>query len=848
MARETMPVTRIVGSGAARPLQGRWSVAAVKPGLARCPSDLDSLDLEWLSCDEPITAAAALRAADKWDVERPRNFDAEDWWYRCRFTISEVEAPVRLHFQGLATLADVWMNGTLVLHSTSMFVAHTIDLDQLSSPDNELVCRFHALDPLLAARKPRPRWRTALVLRQQLRHFRTTLLGRMATWWPPVAPVGPWRPILIAPASPVRVEHTDLQAELEGDTGVVRVQVLVRPIDTAITGVLRVGNATAPVTTRRLADGDVALDASVRISNAERWWPHTHGAQPLYSVQMSIDVSSDTVSIDLGSTGFRTLQVDRGHDGDGFGVIVNGVPVFCRGVCWTPLDITSLGAAPGDYRSALEQLRAAGMNMIRVPGTMVYESDDFHDLCDELGLLVWQDFMFANMDYPSPDDDPAFAGDVAIEVRQRLEALQGRPSLAVCCGNSEVEQQAAMMGVPRGQCTNALFTDVLPQLVASLVPGVAWLSSTPTGGAYPFQADEGVTHYYGVGAYRRGLDDVRRSGARFVAECLAFSNLPDEPGANDVSDRPRRGPSLRVPRDAGAQWDFEQVRDHYVSELFGVDAAALRESDPARYRALGRVAVGEVMLRTFAEWRRPGSSCRGGLVWYARDFAPGAGWGIVDSSGRAKSAYWYLKRVLAPIALLAIDEGLNGLRLHAINDTLSPLDAELVVALYRDSCPYGSPVSATLAIPPRSFRSIHVDRMFDTFHDLTAAYRLGERGHDVVSATLEHQERGEIIASAHYLPYGLPFLRDGRLHLSARAEPVHDGYALVLEADRFAHAVAVEVAGFVPDDDYLDLEPRHPRTVMLRAEGEKRSPSGTVSALNSIGPVPISCGEPLDVD
>ena len=847
-----MPVTRIVGSGAARPLQGCWSIAAVKPGLARCPSDLDSLDLEWLSCDEPITAAAALRAAEKWDVERPRNLDADDWWYRCRFSISEAEVPVHLHFQGLATIADVWMNGTLVLHSTSMFVAHTIEIDHLSRPENELVCRFHALDPLLADRKSRPRWRTALVLRQQLRHFRTTLLGRMATWWPPVAPVGPWRPILIAPASPVLVERTDFHAELDGDTGVVRVQVVVRPIDTAIKGVLRVGNVTAPTIARRLADGEVALDASVRISHAERWWPHTHGAQPLYPVQMSIDVGSDTVSIDLGRTGFRTLEVDRGHDGDGFGLTVNGVPVFSRGVCWTPLDLTRLGAAPADCRRALEQLRAAGMNMVRVPGTMVYESDDFHDLCDELGLLVWQDFMFANMDYPSPDDDPAFARDVAIEVRQRLESLQGRPSLAVCCGNSEVEQQAAMMGVPRGQCKNALFTDVLPQLVASLAPGVAWLSSTPTGGACPFQADEGVTHYYGVGAYRRGLDDVRRSGVRFAAECLAFSNLPDERRANDAADRPRRGPlkgpSLRVPRDAGAQWDFEQVRDHYVSELFGVDPATLRESDPARYRALGRVAVGEVMLRTFAEWRRPGSSCRGGLVWYARDFSPGAGWGIIDSSGRAKSGYWYFKRALARIALLAIDEGLNGLRLHAINETVGPLDAELVVALYREGCPYGSPASAMLTIPPRGFRSIHVDRMFDTFRDLTAAYGFGERGHDVVSATLQHRERGEVIASAHYLPYGLPSTGDGRLQLSARAEPVHGGYALVLEADRFAHAVVLEVEGCVPDDNYLDLEPRRPKTVMLRADSENRSLSGTVSALNGIGPVPISFGEALDLD
>ena len=556
--------------------------------------------------------------------------------------------------------------------------------------------------------------------------------------------------------------------------------------------------------------------------------------------------------MDLGRTGFRSLEVQRGPDGQGFGLAVNGTAVFCRGVCWTPLDIARLGAGTADYRTALEQLRDAGMNLIRVPGTMVYETDDFHDLCDELGLLLWQDLMFANMDYPAAEDDEAFVRDVTVEVRQRLEALQGRPSFAVCCGNSEVEQQAAMMGVPRWQWTHPLFSGVLPALVAALAPDVAWVPSTPSGGAYPFQADEGVTHYYGVGAYGRGLHDVRQSGVRFAAECLAFSNHPEEPpvdgpdgGGSGQWNQPLS--NLQAPRDAGAEWDFAQVRDHYVTQLFGVDVLSLREQDPERYRALGRVAVGEVMLQTFAEWRRPGSSCRGGLVWFARDFSPAAGWGIVDSSGRAKSPYWFLKRALAPIALFAIDEGLNGLWLHAINDTPGQLEAELRVALYREGCPAGTAAATTLTIPARSARSLHADRLFDRFRDITNAYRFGPRGHDVVAASLHDPTTGDMVATAHYFPYGLSSVRDSRLQLAARAEPVPGGYTLMLEADRFALAVAVEADGFVPDDNYLHLEPRRPLRLMLRAEGRPRTLSGRVSALNGVGPVPIVCQESLDV-
>ena len=126
----------------------------------------------------------------------------------------------------------------------------------------------------------------------------------------------------------------------------------------------------------------------------------------------------------------------------------------------------------------------------------------------------------------------------------------------------------------------------------------------------------------------------------------------------------------------GAAWDFEEVRDHYLAQLFDIDPVALRERDGHRYLALGRLATAEAMRRTIAEWRRPGSSCRGALIWLARDVGPGAGWGLVDSTGRPKAAYWYVRRVCAPIALLGIDEGLNGLWLHAINDTPRAVDAD----------------------------------------------------------------------------------------------------------------------------------------------------------------------------
>ena len=843
-----MARARLIGSGAARPLGGAWSIAAVAPGRARTPADLDALALDWIPCEGPIPAAAALRAAGRWDLDRPRDFDAEEWWYRCCFETSDPEARPRLRFEGLATVADVWLNGTHILHSESMFVAHAVDAAGLLREENDLVLRFHALGPLLAARRPRPNWRTGLVAHQQLRWHRTSLLGRIPAWCPPVAPVGPWRPVLLEPASPLRVERADVRAVLDGDTGAARVSVLaLGPAgDVLRGGTLAVGEWVAPVELEHVAAGDIALSAIVRVPRVERWWPHTHGPQPLYPVWLSLEMDAGPVEIDLGRVGFRALEVDRGADGEGFGLAVNGIPVFCRGSCWTTLDVARLGADPGQYRSALEPLRDAGMNMLRVGGTMAYETDAFHDLCDELGILVWQDFMFASMDYPSCD--AAFAQAVTLEARQLLEGLQGHPSLAVVCGNSEVEQQAAMAGQPADRWSSPLFAELLPALVKSLAPDAAWLPSTPTGGALPFHADRGVTHYYGVGAYRRPLDDARRAGVRFATECLAFSNVPDRAavdrlfGAAEAAGHPPLW-KARVPRDAGADWDFEDVRDHYVELFFGLEPAGLRARDPERYRALGRVATGEVMLRTFAEWRRPESSCRGGLVWFARDLWPGAGWGVVDSAGRPKAAYWYLKRAFAPVALLAADEGLNGLWFHAVNDTPEPIEAELRITAYREGRMRSARASTALTIPARGARSVHADKLFEGFVDLTSAYRFGSPGHAVVAASLRRQTSGACLAGAYCFPRGLPFARESGLRLVAQAEPIAGGYGLVLEADRFAHAVAVDAEGFTPDDNYLHLEPGEPRRLVLRADDPDRPLRGNVSALNGPGPVPIGCAE-----
>ena len=219
-----------------------------------------------------------------------------------------------------------------------------------------------------------------------------------------------------------------------------------------------------------------------------------------------------------------------------------------------------------------------------------------------------------------------------------------------------------------------------------------YVPSAPCGGDLPFRPDRGIANYYGVGCYRRPLDDVRRAGVRFAAECLAFSNVPCEDGRSrkclPQAQRELAGdhPAMEGghPARDGADWDFEDVRDHYLGLLFGLDAADLRRVDRERYLELSRALTGEVMAEVFGEWRRAASPCGGGLVLWLRDLLPGAGWGLIDHRGVPKLAYHHLKRALAPVAVWTVDEGLGGVVAHVANDRPAPLSASLRVALYRD--------------------------------------------------------------------------------------------------------------------------------------------------------------------
>lgn len=802
-------------------LTAGWELASTAPGICTDPAAATAAGLGWLRAVVPGTVAMSLGH----DVGREGLHDALDWWYRCRFDAPETDMVTsRLRFDGLATLAEVWFNGQRLLSARNMFVPLHAEVGPLlRAHDNELHLCFRSLDAELTRRRPRPRWKTSLVASQNLRWVRTTLLGRMPGWTPPVHPVGPWKPILLETVGAVALSHLDLQTQLDANhsDGRVRLQARLRATGPVSAARLRVAESLSALYVSlppgRANDTDIELQGEIVLTDVPVWWPHTHGAPLTSACQLEVQIDGTWAVIDCGRIGFRHLRVERA-DG-AVQLQVNGVPIFCRGACWTSDDALALHGDPATLRRTLTLARDAGLNMLRVGGTMTYESDAFYTLCDELGILVWQDFMFANMDYPV--DDAAFAAEIHLEADTQLARLQRHPCIAAYCGGSEIEQQAAMLGLPASEWRNVFFGETLPALCQARHAGVPYFSSSPCEGALPFHVATGIAHYYGVGAYRRPLSDVRWAGVKFATECLGFSHVP-EPETLDLmmggTTPPAHHPlwKARQPRDVGSGWDFEDVRDHYLRALFGIDPIALRSHDNARYLALSREATGEVMRRVYAEWRTPRSRCGGALAWFLKDLWPGAGWGVIDSTGRPKAAYWYLRRVWAPRTVALTDEGLDGLHVQVFNDRPEPFQGRVLFTLFQHGRVRVAEASSTVSLAAHGHATLSADALLGRFADTTYAYKFGPPPHDVAVARLMSDE-GAVLAEDFHFPLGLDLPMQTGGALSATAQRLDDGGVLLtLSCDTLLQSVHIECAGFYPDDAHFHLAPCTSKTVIYR--------------------------------
>jgi beta-mannosidase len=585
-----------------------------------------------------------------------RFVDEEDWVYRTEFDfVSDPRLPrAVLSFGGLDTIAAIELNGAPLAEHANMFVPLAVDVtERLQSGRNELTIRFTSA--LRVGVERRARYFAAEGLAASTVRFDERAFVRKAQymfgwdWGPRLISAGIWRPIeLIQHAGrllDVRVRQRHLPdgtvelaftSEVDGEGLVYH---FVEGFEQAV------------------ADGEV-----LRIERPDLWWPAGFGEQPLYTVdsflvsergQARAEIERAARDHRQQRVGLRTFQIVQTPDAKGasFEFEVNGRRLWAVGANWIPDSSFPARVSAQQVRAQIERARALNMNMLRIWGGGLYESEDFYDACDELGILVWQDFPYACSYYP---DDEAAQAEARREARANVKRLRNRASLALYCGNNENltmfqdKWDDAAKNPPRYYGEH-LYDRVLPEVVAELDPDRPYIPSSPFGGERANSGAAGDQHYWDVWHGRGDWKYYEDSDARFSSE-FGFASAPGSAAFRRLLGTSEALASVPV-RDARARW-HDKTKKGYETFLGYVALhypAAQNLEEWMYYSQLNQRDA----LRHGIEHYRRSSFCRGSLIWQLNDCWPVQSWAVIDSAFELKAAAYELERLYAP-ALLSL--------------------------------------------------------------------------------------------------------------------------------------------------------------------------------------------------
>jgi beta-mannosidase len=621
-----------------------------------------------------------------------------DWEYRSTFVADAAllrRDRIEIVFQGLDTFAEVSVNGTRVLSADNMFRSWRVDLKpRVVAGTNTVVVHFRS--PIAATKPAYDRLGYTLPAVNDQAPEMLSMFARKAPyhygwdWGPRFVTSGIWRPATIEAWDVARLDEVQVYQRALDDA---RARLEVAAVVTATrAGHARVtvglpGGPTLGAVDKVLAPGRNEVRLEVVIDKPERWWPNGLGAQKLYTLETSLAVDGVIHGGRQTRIGLRTLEVVNRHDAGGktFTIVVNGAPVFMKGANWIPADSFVTRVTEQKYRSLLQSAATANMNMIRVWGGGIYEDDRFYALCDELGLLVWQDFMFACSMYPG---DAAFIENVRLEATENVRRLRNHPSLALWAGNNEIEAAWQQWGWPTrfhlnkaAQTTiwndyKRVFHEVLPRVVAAEDPGRFYTRSTPSGnedGVAPGKLGWGDLHYWGVWHAEAPYEAYAANVSRFMSE-YGFQSFPTLPSVARYAppsewriDSPVMLSHQRHPR-GNALVRTYMDRDFRVPKDFGA------------FLYLSQVLQANVIQFGAEAHRRRMPYNMGSLYWQLDDCWPVASWSSIDYYGTQKALQYAARRFFAPVLVSPADE--NGtLRVYLVSDRRTDLPAHLTLRL-----------------------------------------------------------------------------------------------------------------------------------------------------------------------
>lgn len=797
-------------------LDGMWKMKAVGDESlmdAIVPGSVVQTLLDNGNIDDPFYRDNELKALELAD---------DDYIYRRSFSVDpdwlQFDALV-LRAEGLDTLSVVTVNKKTVAETDNMHRTYEFDLKPfVQGGENEIEIRFNSPTNYIAKREQELQLWGPDASVPGFPHIRKAHYMFGWDWGPKIPDAGIWRPISIVGYKVARLDDVLIRQNHRDDGVSLDIQLGVeRWMDAPVTAKVSVIHPDGHTQSKTCAVAGKETAIHLDIDNPQLWWPVGYGAQPLYRVKTVLLDGDEALDSKEDTIGLRTLTVEREPDewGESFTFVVNGVDLFAKGANYIPEDNLIGRMNESRTRRLLEDCVAANFNMVRVWGGGFYFDDYFYDICDELGLVVWQDFMFACGVYRLND---AFKNTVVHEVEDNLKRLRHHASLGIICGNNEMEEGWANWDFPKTESLKQDYLEqfevLMPDICARLAPQTFyWPASPSSGGRFddPNAEARGDVHYWVVWHGQKPFTDYRKYFFRFCSE-FGFQSFPSTKTIESFTEPEDRNIFSYVMEMHQKDHSANGKMLWYMAENFRYP------KDLKSLVYVSQILQAEAIKYGVEHWRRNRGRCMGSIYWQLNDCWPVASWSSIDNEGRWKALHYFAKRFYAPILASACEDGTE-VSLHVTNDTRASVTGTLTWKLMdvagntvlTGEHEVSVPALSALEVTKLSFANVLKD--LNAKHRHVFVYAFSSEGVTVSDGSI-------LFAPAKHVEFVNP-------GLTTKLAEEADDYVVRISGEAFAKYVHLDLseADCVFSDNDFDLAPDWEKVVRV----DKRTLSANLS-------------------